>query len=60
MCTGLQLAESQSIATRLALVSKVLVITGGPGVGKQAALTQGHNLTFISSCLGLHSQPKCF
>jgi len=32
--TGLSLAESQVAAIRLALVSKVLVITGGPGVGK--------------------------
>ena len=32
--TGLSLAESQAAAIRLALVSKVLVITGGPGVGK--------------------------
>ncbi|MGE3280032.1 MAG: ATP-dependent RecD-like DNA helicase [Alphaproteobacteria bacterium] len=32
--TGLSLAESQATAIRLALVSKVLVITGGPGVGK--------------------------
>jgi len=32
--TGLKLAESQVQALRLALVSKVLVITGGPGVGK--------------------------
>lgn len=32
--TGLKLAESQVAAIRLALVSKVLVITGGPGVGK--------------------------
>jgi exodeoxyribonuclease V alpha subunit len=32
--TGLQLAESQKAAIRLALMSKVLVITGGPGVGK--------------------------
>jgi exodeoxyribonuclease V alpha subunit len=31
---GLQLAGSQKTAIRLALVSKVLVITGGPGVGK--------------------------
>ena len=31
---GLQLAETQKIAIRLALISKVLVITGGPGVGK--------------------------
>src|SRR5207302_7019201 len=32
--SGLQLADSQKAAIRLALVSKVLVITGGPGVGK--------------------------
>jgi exodeoxyribonuclease V alpha subunit len=32
--TGLRLAESQQAALRLALCSKVLVITGGPGVGK--------------------------
>ena len=31
---GLTFAESQSAAIRLALISKVLVITGGPGVGK--------------------------
>jgi exodeoxyribonuclease V alpha subunit len=31
---GLGLAESQSAAIRLALTSKVLVMTGGPGVGK--------------------------
>jgi exodeoxyribonuclease V alpha subunit len=31
---GLVLAESQVAATRLALASKVLVMTGGPGVGK--------------------------
>ncbi len=31
---GLDLAPSQKTAVRLALASKVLVITGGPGVGK--------------------------
>jgi len=31
---GLTLAESQIAAIRLALISKVLVMTGGPGVGK--------------------------
>jgi exodeoxyribonuclease V alpha subunit len=31
---GLALAESQAAAIRLALMSKVLVMTGGPGVGK--------------------------
>jgi exodeoxyribonuclease V alpha subunit len=32
--TGLSLAQNQAAAIRVALVSKVLVITGGPGVGK--------------------------
>ena len=32
--TGLALADSQTEAVRLALSSKVLVVTGGPGVGK--------------------------
>lgn len=32
--TGLQLAESQKTAIRKALIAKVLVLTGGPGVGK--------------------------
>jgi exodeoxyribonuclease V alpha subunit len=32
--TGIMLAGSQISALRLALLSKVLVITGGPGVGK--------------------------
>jgi ATP-dependent exoDNAse (exonuclease V) alpha subunit len=31
---GLALAESQVAAVRLALMSKVTVMTGGPGVGK--------------------------
>ena len=31
---GLALAESQVAAIRIALISKVLVMTGGPGVGK--------------------------
>ena len=32
--TGLSLAESQADAVRLAVISKAMVITGGPGVGK--------------------------
>ena len=32
--SGLELADSQKTAIHLALMSKVLVITGGPGVGK--------------------------
>ena len=32
--TGLKLAETQVAASRLALLSKTMVITGGPGVGK--------------------------
>jgi exodeoxyribonuclease V alpha subunit len=36
--TGLFLAEGQRQAVRLALASRVLVITGGPGVGKTTLL----------------------
>src|ERR1035437_10238906 len=36
--TGLSLAQSQVAATRLALLSKVLVITGGPGGGKPTSV----------------------
>ncbi len=32
--TGLKLADSQKEAVRTALLSKVMVVTGGPGVGK--------------------------
>jgi exodeoxyribonuclease V alpha subunit len=35
---SLELAASQKAAVRLALASKVLVITGGPGVGKTTIL----------------------
>jgi exodeoxyribonuclease V alpha subunit len=35
---GITLAESQRAALRLALLSKVLVITGGPGVGKTTVI----------------------
>ena len=37
--TGLSLAGSQADAIRLALTSKVVVITGGPGVGKTTLLS---------------------
>ena len=36
--TGLSLAGSQADAIRLALTSKVVVVTGGPGVGKTTLL----------------------
>jgi len=42
--TGLTLSASQREAVRLALKSKVLVITGGPGVGKT---------TLVNSILGI-------
>jgi exodeoxyribonuclease V alpha subunit len=42
--TGLTLAESQKAAVQLALIAKVLVITGGPGVGKT---------TIVNSILGI-------
>ena len=41
---GLELAASQRTAVRLALASKVLVITGGPGVGKT---------TIVNAILGI-------
>ena len=41
---GLALAPSQSVAVRLALSSKVLVVTGGPGVGKT---------TLVNAVLGI-------
>ena len=44
--TGLALAESQTEAVRLALMAKVLVITGGPGVGKT---------TIVNAILGILS-----
>jgi exodeoxyribonuclease V alpha subunit len=36
--TGLQLSESQKNAVLLALQSKVMIITGGPGVGKTTVI----------------------
>jgi len=42
--TGLTLSASQRDAVRLALASKVIVITGGPGVGKT---------TLVNSILGI-------
>ena len=47
--TGLTLAPSQTEAIRLALKSKVLVITGGPGVGKT---------TIVNSILRILSAKK--
>ena len=49
--TGLSLAESQVAAIRLALVSKVLVITGGPGVGKTTIV---NSILRILSAKGVH------
>jgi exodeoxyribonuclease V alpha subunit len=42
--TGLTLSDSQRAAVRLALDSKVVVVTGGPGVGKT---------TLVNSILGI-------
>jgi len=47
--TGLQLADRQKDAVRLALRSKILVITGGPGVGKTTIVNS------ILRILGRHS-----
>src|SRR5215472_17199700 len=45
---GLTLAQSQTVAVRVALASKVLVITGGPGVSK----------TTIVNAISAHSDGK--
>jgi exodeoxyribonuclease V alpha subunit len=45
--TGLTFAESQKAAVRLALIAKVLVITGGPGVEKT---------TIVNSILRIHER----
>ena len=47
---GLALAESQVAAIRLALMSKVVVMTGGPGVGKT---------TIVNAILRILSARKC-
>src|SRR5256885_8800424 len=52
--TGLSLAESQVAAIRLALLSKVLVITGGPGVGETDT---GHLLLALLAAQTAHPSP---
>jgi ATP-dependent exoDNAse (exonuclease V) alpha subunit len=55
---GLSLAESQAAAIRLALTSKVLVMTGGPGVGKTTIVNailrilaaKGTNILLCAPC----------
>jgi exodeoxyribonuclease V alpha subunit len=48
---SLRLADSQRDAIRLALISKALVITGGPGVGKTTIVNS------ILCILGVKSLP---
>ena len=48
---GLALAHSQVAAIRLALMSKVLVITGGPGVGKTTIV---NGILRILAAKGIH------
>src|ERR1700683_4387478 len=48
---GIALAESQVAAIRLALMSKVLVMTGGPGVGKTTLVNA---ILRILSAKGVH------
>jgi exodeoxyribonuclease V alpha subunit len=49
---GLALAESQRTAIRLALKSKVLILTGGPGVGK-TTIVKGILRTLTAKGVGL-------
>ena len=49
--TGLSMAESQIAAIRLSLLSKVLVITGGPGVGKTTIV---NSILRILAAKGVH------
>jgi hypothetical protein len=49
---GLALAESQLTAIRLALMSKVLILTGGPGVGK-TTIIKGILRIFAAKGVGL-------
>ncbi len=48
--SGLQLADSQRAAIRLALMAKALVITGGPGVGKT---------TIVNSIIKISRGQRC-
>ena len=48
----LALAESQIAAIRLALTSKVLVMTGGPGVGKRNPTTPAHTVGCGRAAIG--------
>jgi hypothetical protein len=44
---GLALAESQVAAIRLALISKVLVMTGVPGVGKTTIVKENDSFIYV-------------
>src|SRR2546426_302663 len=48
--TGIELADGQKRAVRLALGSKVLVVTGGPGVGKTTII---HSILRILAAKGV-------
>jgi exodeoxyribonuclease V alpha subunit len=50
--TGMALADSQRAALKLALVSKLLVITGGPGVGKTTIVNS--ILRILAACSFAH------
>ena len=61
----MSLAESQVTAIRLSLLSKVLVITGGPGVGKTTIVNwilrilsaKGMNLLLCAPIFGVPGLP---
>ncbi len=48
--TGLSLATGQADAIRLALASKIMVITGGPGVGKTTTVNSILRILSVGNC----------
>jgi len=55
--TKLVLAENQKQALRTAVVANVLVITGGPGIGKTTLVNSLLKIQY--STIAVHDYPKC-
>ena len=56
--SGLQLADSQKVAIRLALTAKALVITGGPNVGKTTISTRSSRSSRPKACGYCFAPPR--